>query len=176
MMFAVLSQLAFQSSVLPRMLHSLAACSHLDWVTGYPSCVDCIQVADEGRREPVSVRECKWSLLSYMADSWLDCNLDHAGLSVGLAAIGPGVGQGQAAAYARQSSRLLPDAVGISAASMPSASPSWNRSAYTGWRMSYPSSLSYSKLPVQVSVVESIRFKVPPSHLFMVKLGGVFPT
>ena len=39
-----------------------------------------------------------------------------AGIAVGLAAIGPGVGQGQAAAYATEAIASQPDAVGVSGA------------------------------------------------------------
>ena len=40
-------------------------------------------------------------------------NLDPAGIAVGLAAIGPGIGQGQAAAYLDEANRLDPGDVGM---------------------------------------------------------------
>ena len=61
-----------------------------------------------------------------------------AGIAVGLAAIGPGVGQGQAAAYATEAIARQPDAEGISVARWSRALPSWNRFAYTGWSSMRP--------------------------------------
>ena len=57
-----------------------------------------------------------------------------AGIAVGLAAIGPGLGQGTAAGYAVEGiARQPPKEKVKSAEFFCSASRSWNRSVYTDW-------------------------------------------
>ena len=50
--------------------------------------------------------------MSYMEASRDAISVEPAGIAVGLAAIGPGVGQGQAAAYATEAIARQPDAEG----------------------------------------------------------------
>ena len=51
-------------------------------------------------------------VMSYMEASRDAISVEPAGIAVGLAAIGPGVGQGQAAAYATEAIARQPDAEG----------------------------------------------------------------